>query len=85
MKHYKIEAEHIDRRMLDTIADAVGELPHVEVMAIGMDDTFDRQLSLVVFAERPVKNEIRDIVWLFNNGAWCRQVEISEEAADEMC
>lgn len=85
MKYYKIEAEHIRRLDIGKIAESMEKIPGVIMMSAGDDPIFDKQAVWIVACEEAPGETLRDIVWQYNNGAWCRQVEIDEESADSYC
>ena len=84
MKFYRIDAEHVPQSQLENLCDELESAGH-EVMAAGMDPVFDHNIVIAIFAASKLKNEARDIVWKYNNGAWCAQKEISEDEADALC
>ena len=85
MHYYKIIAEHVGRTKVRLASDDMEAIPGLIVMAAGMDPMFDHQGIWVVAAPEKLGNQLQDIVWRYNGGAWCEQKEIAEEYADSMC
>lgn len=83
--YYKVSAEHIGRLNIGKAADDMENQLGVEIMAAGRDPVFDHYGLWVVFSEEKLGNQLQDIVWRYNNGAWCEQTEIDDETADSYC
>jgi len=85
MYYYKIKAEHIGRLNISKAAEEMQQLPGTIIMTAGLDDIFEQCGVWVVATEQKLGNQLQDIVWRWNGGNWCEQIEISEDYADSMC
>jgi hypothetical protein len=85
MHYYKVTAEHMSHTKVGLAADEMESIPDLILMSAGMDPVFERQGVWVVACEHKLENQLQDIVWKYNGGAWCEQTEIDEEYADAMC
>jgi hypothetical protein len=85
MYYYKVSAEHVSRIDVGKAADEMEKIPGVMIMTAGMDDLFERNGLWVVASEEMLGNQLQDIVWRYNGGAWCAQFKIDEEIADSYC
>lgn len=85
MHYYKIQAEHISQLEIGQAANAMETELHVIVMAAGRDEVFDKNGVWIVASEAELGNQLQDIVWGYNGGAWCEMTEIDEELAEAYC
>lgn len=84
MRYYKIQAEHVGRLEISRAAEEMEKLGAM-VMSAGRDEVFDQNGVWIVAAEEKLGNQLQDIVWRYNDGAWCSMNEIDEELADAYC
>lgn len=85
MHYYKVEAEHVRRIDIGAVADQMQRLQGVEVVARGRDPVFDSNAVWIVVSEHGLGNKLQDIVWEYNSGAWCNQIELSEHEFEDYC
>jgi hypothetical protein len=85
MYYYKVSAEHVSRIDVGKAADEMEKIPGVMIMTAGMDDLFERNGVWIVASEEMLGNQLQDIVWRYNNGAWCAQSKIDGDTADSYC
>lgn len=85
MNYYKISAEHIGRLDIGKAAEEMERIPGLIVMNAGRDDVFDRHGQWIIASEKDLGDQLQDIVWRYNGGAWCQQTKINEEIADAYC
>jgi hypothetical protein len=85
MHYYRISAEHISRLDIGKAAREMESIPGVIMMACGRDHIFERHGQWVVASESDLGNQLQDIVWRYNGGAWCEQTTMSETEAEELC
>ena len=83
MTFYRINAENIGRLDIGKAAEEMSSAG-VDVIAWGRDEIFEGHAVWIVSAA-DLGEQLRDIVWRYNGGAWCQQVEISEEEIEEYC
>jgi hypothetical protein len=83
--YYKVSAEHVNRLDIGRAADAMEHIPGVLIMAAGRDEVFDRCGVWIVCSEQDLGNQLQDIVWRYNNGAWCEQTKIDFDIAESYC
>jgi hypothetical protein len=84
MHYYKVAAENIRRLDIGKAAEEMEQLG-VIVMTAGRDDVFDKEAVWILASENKLGNQPKDIVWRYNDGAWCAINEINEEVADSYC
>lgn len=84
MHYYKIQAERIGQLDISRAAEEMEKLGAM-VMSAGRDEVFDRNGVWIVASEEKLGNELQDIVWRYNDGAWCSMHEINEDLADAYC
>jgi hypothetical protein len=82
MHFYKIQAEHIRRIDIGLAAEDMEAIMGVDMLVAGRDPMFDNFGVWIMSSQTPVGDELCEIVWRYNNDAWCQKTEITEEEAE---
>lgn len=84
MHYYKVQAEHVSRLDIGKAAEEMERLGAM-VMIAARDEVFDNEAVWIVASEEKLGDQLQDIVWRYNDGAWCNMHEIDEDLADSYC